>query len=78
MSVKIIGGYWQMEESKINVGETYQLESPLLTHPFEGKVMEKLEHSVIVEITQCSHDDMSVSKDLQYKTVINFDNVKEI
>lgn len=66
-----------MDENKINVGDTYQLESPLLSESFEGKILSKLEHSVIVEIVNCSKSDQTVAKDLQFKTVISYKDVKQ-
>lgn len=61
-----------MEESKVIVGDTYTFESPLLTHPFSGKVLNKLEHSVIAEIDQFDPSDANIAKDLQYKTVVGY------
>lgn len=66
-----------MEESKVIIGDTYTFESPLLSHSFEGKIINKLEHSAIVEISKFNPADANVSKDLQYKTVVNFENISE-
>lgn len=66
-----------MDGSKVIIGDTYTLESPLLSQPFEGKVLNKLEHSAIVEITDCAKEDQNTAKDLQFKTVISFSNVKK-
>lgn len=66
-----------MEESKVIIGDTYTYKSPLLSHPFKGKIISKLEHSVIVEITEYDPADANIAKDLQYKTVIGYSNISE-
>lgn len=64
-----------MEESQINIGATYTAKSPLLSHPFKGKIINKLEHSVIIEILTYDSDDGNVAKDLQYKTVVSYSSI---
>lgn len=66
-----------MEESKVAIGNDYQMKSPLFSHPFTGKIVSKLEHSAIVEIENCDPTDQNTAKDLQNKTVISYKDMSE-
>lgn len=66
-----------MKSSSIKVENVYQCTSPLLKNKFSAKVINKLDHSCIVEMTDVAKEDENVAKELQYKTVVNFQNFKE-
>lgn len=66
-----------MEESKVTIGNDYQMKSSLFSQPFTGKVISKLEHSAIVEIEDCDPSDQNTAKDLQNKTVISYKDMSE-
>lgn len=66
-----------MKADKIKVDESYLCSSPLLKQEFTAKVLNKMDHACIVEMENVATEDENVAKELQYKTVINFQDMKE-
>lgn len=64
-----------MQEKDIELEKIYHCHSSLLNHPFEGKVVNILDHSCIVEIIEAHKEDEATVRELQNKTVISFNDM---
>lgn len=61
-----------MKSSEVQVNEVYTCTSLLLTHPFQGKVVNLLDNSCIVEIVGVDDADKATARELQNRTVVSY------
>lgn len=66
-----------MKKADVVLEQTYTCKSLLLSNPFEGKVVNLLDNACIVEIVKTHDDDASTARELQNRTVVSYDDLKE-